>query len=71
MLEEKRYICEICGTAYRSSYSCIECEESHCNHVSIVAKRHYRAENKYPSIIYIEMDDGETIKYERMGGTNE
>lgn len=65
MLKEKRYICEICGTAYRSSYDCNKCEESHRKPVGIVAIGHSYAMDKYPSTIYIRMDDGETVKYER------
>ena len=67
MLEEKRYICKICGTAYISSHSCNKCEESHHNPMGIVAIGYYCVADKYPSTIYIRMDDGETVKYERMG----
>ncbi len=66
MLEDKRYICKICGTVYESSYGCNKCRESHHNPVGIVSYSYNRAADKYPSTIYIRMDDGETVKYERM-----
>lgn len=65
MLEDKRYICNICGTAYRSSHDCNKCKESHHNPVGIVAIGYNRAADKYPSTIYIRMNDGETVKYKR------
>lgn len=65
MLNDKRYICEICGTVYESSHDCNKCKKSHRNPVGVVAIGYYRAADKYPSTIYIRMDDGENVKYER------
>lgn len=65
MLEDKRYICEICGTAYRNSHDCNKCEKSHHNPVGIVAIGYHCAADKYPSTIYIRMNNDENVKYER------
>ena len=68
MLKDKLYICKICGTVYESSHDCNKCKGSHHNPVGIVAIGYHCAADKYPSTIYIRMDDGETVKYKRMGG---
>lgn len=65
MLDDKRYICKICGTVYRSNHDCYKCKESHHNPAGIVAIEFHRAADKYPSTIYIRMDNGEIVKYER------
>lgn len=66
MIEEKRYICQFCGTAYENSHSCNKCKESHHNPVGIVSAKYSCWASKYPTIINIRMDDGEVVKYERM-----
>jgi len=68
VLEEKHYICGICGTAYRSSHACNKCKESHHNPVGIVSAKYSCGASKYPTIIHIRMDDREVVRYERQGG---
>lgn len=68
MLEDKRYICKICGTAYRNSHDRNKCKESHHNPVGIVSAKYSCAASKHPTIIRIRMDDGEVVRYERQRG---
>jgi len=68
MLNDKRYICKICGTVYGSSHDYNKCKGSHHNPVGIVSAKYSCAASKYPTIIRIRMDDGEVVMYERQKG---
>nr|DAF56392.1 MAG TPA: hypothetical protein [Myoviridae sp. ct0Qb19] len=52
----------------KAAMTAINAKKSHHNPVGIVAIGYHRATDKYPSTIYIRMDDGEIVKYERIGG---
>lgn len=65
MKEEKRYICEFCGTEYNNIHGCKKCEEGHINPARIVTAKYSSVTSKYPTIIFIKMDDGGVVRYER------
>lgn len=65
MKKVEHYICEICGTEYRSKNACVECEKGHCKPVSIGSAKYSCVTSKYPTIIFIKMDDGEVVRHER------
>lgn len=68
MIKETHYICSDCNTEYKEESNCTLCEESHSHEVGIV-KVKFESNDKfkknYPSFIYVEMDDGEIIRYRR------
>lgn len=66
------YKCEVCGTEYKFDKDAEACEKYHVKPVTklpIVAEKykpyHMQAVGPYPFKIYIKMDDGKIIEYER------
>lgn len=60
MIEGKRYICELCGTEYKSKEKCMNCESFHRKVVTVKPK--YYAGQKNP-MLYVTFEDGKTIEY--------
>lgn len=69
MKETIFYICEICNGRYASKKEAENCEAAHIKpkRLTETMKFHPYASNpsQYPDWIYIEMQDGETVRYKR------
>lgn len=69
MKEKKYYICDFCKSEYDNKTECKKCEKRHKVPVSIEGKRYISSTKGdflgYPSVLYVKMDDGQTIAYKR------
>lgn len=63
MKKVEHYICDFCGAEYDNKTDCLLCENKHKMPLSIESKRYNAFGQKYPSVLYVKMDDGETIAY--------
>ena len=69
------YRCSLCGQSFETEDECLACEKSHVVPVRIVDGsevddsycylKSYQAEVMYPRFIYVEMDNGMIVRYER------
>jgi hypothetical protein len=67
MKEIKLYMCEFCGTKYKSGLECKDCEDSHKKAKKIIKQgfQPYKVNNTgYPNLICVEFEDGTTRVYE-------
>ena len=65
MKKVEHYICDFCGAEYDNKTDCLLCENKHKMPLSIESKRYNAFGQKYPSVLYVKMDDGEIIEYKR------
>ena len=63
MKKIERYICDFCGADYDNKTDCLLCENKHKIPVSIERKIYSDFGQKYPSVLYVKMNNGETIAY--------
>ena len=61
------YVCEYCGTQYKSEIECEECENSHKPAVEIHDMRYHASRGicNYPDKVEMKMADGIMIWYHR------
>lgn len=60
MKEDKRYICEICGTEYKDKDKCMKCE-SHHRKIDTVEPKYYA--NGTKPMLHVTFEDGKTVEY--------
>ncbi len=69
MKQANYYVCEICGTPYKSEKQARSCEDYHVG-IKGIEKTNYEMKGsrfgKYPKIITVKMDDGTSLEYSRL-----
>lgn len=69
MKEATYYVCEICGTPYKTDKQARSCEDYHVG-IKGIEKANYEMKGsgfgKYPKIITVKMDDGTPVEYSRL-----
>ena len=68
MKKVEHFICDICGTEYKSSTFCVQYESKHSINPKITQCRYLpitQDSTGYPIAISVKMDDGKTVVYKR------
>ena len=61
--KEKPFSCEICGKTYEKQEKADNCKSKHVFPKRIV-EHSFRTKEQYPSILIVEMEDGNVIAYD-------